>query len=302
MDAPEFLESAADNAQEALRRSSNNALAFRVLGTYYRLVQNYDSALSFITKSVTLLPQDPECYRELTFLSLAAKKFDDAVLYASNAVHYDPRNELSYFALGLAQHMKQNYAEAESAYQQAQPQGESNQLLIADYVQNVWLAQGNYDRVVRYCQQVLNTSPENYQCYYWIGRAYQLSLQIKVAQEWLEKGLAAARQTIDDEPNDAIAYAYAGLIHSRLGQFSEGEAALNKAVQLDNNSVEIMFRFADLYAIQQKKQQAIAALEKALRRQYNFAELLNPDLAPIASDPEFLSLTTKKIEGKWPTK
>jgi class 3 adenylate cyclase/Flp pilus assembly protein TadD/TolB-like protein len=302
MDAQEFLNSAAENAKKAIKNSPNNALAYRVLGTYYRFIQNYDSALSSITKSVVLLPQDPECYRELAFLSLAARKFDDAAYYASDALRYDPRNTESYFTLGLVQHMRQNYSDAEKSYQQAQPQGESNLILIADYVQNVWISEGNYDRVVRYCQQILLTSPENYRYYYWIGRAYQLSLQIGTAQEWLEKGLTAVRQTIDDDPNDAIAHAYAGLIHSRLGQFSEGEAALNKAIQLDSNSAEIMFRFADIYSIQQKKQKAMAALERALHRQYNFAELLNPDLSSIAADPEFLALITKKIEGKWPAK
>ena len=175
-------------------------------------------------------------------------------------------------------------------------------MLMAYYVQNVWIGEGNYDKVVRYCSQMIRISPENYRYYYWIGRAYQLSLQISTAQEWLKKGLAITEQVIDDDPSDAIAHTYAGLIYSRLGKFPEGEAAMNKAMLLDSSSVEVVFRNADLYSIQRDKQKAIAALQKAVQRQYDFAEILNPDLSFIALEPEFLSTVTQKIDGKWPVK
>jgi tetratricopeptide (TPR) repeat protein len=149
---------------------------------------------------------------------------------------------------------------------------------------------------------MIRVSPENYRYYYWTGRAYQLSLQINTAQEWLEKGLARAEQAIDDDPSDAIAHTYAGLIYSRLGKFPEGEAAMNKAMQLDSSSIEVVFRNADLYSIQRNKQKAINAFQKAVHKQYDFAEILNPDLSFIALEPEFLSIITQKIDGKWPAK
>ncbi len=302
MDDLQFLQSAMEYAQRALRCSPNNALAYRVLATCNRLSQNYYSALSSINQSIELNPQSPECYRELAFLSLIARRFEEAESYASSALLYDPKNVESHFTLGLVQQMKQDYFEAENSYQQAQQPGGNNSILMAYYVQNVWIGQGNYDKVVRYCEQMIHISPENYRYYYWMGRAYQLSLQISVAQEWLLKGLAKTEQVIDYDPNDAIAHTYAGLIYSRLGKFPEGEAAMNKAMRLDSNSVEVVFRNADLYSIQRNKQKAIAALEKAVQRQYDFAEILNPDLSFIALEPEFLSAITRKIEGKWPAK
>ncbi len=302
MEDPQFLQSAMEYAQRALRCSPNNALAYQVLATGNRLSQNYYSALSSINLSLELHSQSPECYRELALLSLIARRFDEADSYASSALLYDPKNVESHFTLGLVQQMRQDYFGAENSYQQAQQPGDNNSILMAYYVQNVWIGQGNYDKVVRYCEQMIRTSPENYRYYYWIGRAYQLSLQISIAQEWLRKGLTKTAQVIDDDPNDAIAHTYAGLIYSRLGKFPEGEAAMNKAMRLDSNSVEVVFRNADLYSIQRNKQRAIAALEKAIRRQYDFAEIMNPDLSFIALEPEFLSATAQKIEGKWPEK
>jgi class 3 adenylate cyclase/TolB-like protein/Flp pilus assembly protein TadD len=302
MDDPKFIESAVEYAQRALRCSPNNALAYQVLAISNRLSQNYYSALSSINQSLELRPQNPECYRELALLSLIARKFDEATLYASRALIYDPKNVESNFTLGLVQQIRQDYFGAENSYQQAQLPGDNNAVLMAYYVQNVWIGEGNYDKVVHYCDQMIRTSPENYRYYYWLGRAYQLSLQISVAQEWLRKGLTKTEQVIDDDPKDAIAHTYAGLIYSRLGKFPEGEAAMNKAMQLDSSSVEVVFRNADLYSIQRNKKKAIAALEKAVRRHYDFAEIMNPDLSFIALEPEFISAITQNIEGKWPTR
>jgi tetratricopeptide (TPR) repeat protein len=157
---PQFLQSATDYAQRALRCSPNIALAHRVIAICGRLQQNYNAALSSITQSVALFPQDPECYRELAYLSMIAGKFDDAALYATNALLYDPINAKSYFTLALAQQMKLEYSAAEDSYKQAQFFGEDEETLKANYIQNMWLNEGNYDKVIEYFKQKLRTSPK----------------------------------------------------------------------------------------------------------------------------------------------
>ena len=299
---PQHLQSAVEYAQRALRCSPNIALAYRVLSTCARLQQNYNAALSSLAQSVTLLPQDPECYRELAFLSIVAGKFDDASMYASVALLHDPVNAKSHFTMGITQQMKQEYSAAENSYKQAQSFGEDEEGLTTNFVQSIWLNEGNYDRVIKYFQQKLLTSPKDYRYHYWIGRAYQLSLQISTAQKWLQDGLVLSQQTIEANSEDAIALSFVGLFHSRLGNFSDGETAMNKAMQIDNNSSEILFRSAELYSIQRDVQKAFSALEKALRQKYDFAELLNPDFSSIAREPEFLQAITQKIEGNWPMK
>ena len=298
----QYLQSASDYAQRALRCSPKNALAHRVLAICARLQQNYSAALSSISRSVALHPQDPECYRELAFLSMVAGKFDDASLYASDALVHDPLNAKSHFVIALAQQMQQEYSAAEYSYKQAQLFGEDGEALTTNFIQNIWLSEGNYNKVIEYFQQQLRTSPKDYRYYYWIGRAYQLSLQISTAQKWLQDGLAIAQQTIEANPEDAIALSYVGLFHSRLGNFSDGETAMNKAIQINNNSAEILFRSAELYSIQRNAQKAFSTLDKALLRKYDFAELLNPDFSFIAREPEFLPAVTRKIEGNWPMK
>jgi tetratricopeptide (TPR) repeat protein len=295
-----FLESATDYSQRALRCSPNIASAHRVLGIYNRLSQNYDKALKYITQSLTYLPNYPECYRELALLSLIAGRYEEANLYASNALKHDPKNAESQLTFALVQQIEQKYSEAENSYQQAKILGDNDSLLAANFLQCLWINEGKYNNVVQYCQQTLSTSPDDYRYYYWIGRAYQLSLKIEAAQKWLEDGLAITQRIIELDPNNALALAYTGLFYSRLGKFSDGETAMDKAVQLDSDSIEILFLRADLYSIQRNKQKALNALDKALKQKYDFAKLLNPDLSFISHEQEYLPVVTRKIEGIWP--
>jgi len=297
MEDPASIKLAFSYANKSLEYSDKNALAYRVLGSYYRIMQNCKASYSYLSKSIQLNSQDPETHREMALLHLMGRRYEDAAIYANNAILYDPRNYESYFTAGLVQHLKQNYEEADRLYEQAQALMENSTMLSAYYRQNVWIAQGNYDKVISHCQQMLQTYEDNYKYYYWIGRAYQFALKINEAQEWLQKGLTVALVSLEEDSSDAIAYTYAALAHTRLGQFADGESALKKASELDSTSVEILYRKANLYAIQRNKEKALSALSEALSKQYRFDEIINPDLSSLWNEPEFMELTTKRFEA-----
>ena len=301
-DDPNSLRSAVDYAQRALRISPTIAIAHVVLGTSFRRIQKYDAALSSFSLSLEYLPQNPECYRELALLALTAGKYDYAIKYATNALNHDPQNPKSHLTLGLVQHLRKEYLLATNSYQKASQLGEGDSILTVRYLMNAWIGDGKYQNAIRYCQKMLSTSIRDYQYYYWLGRTYQLELKISIAQQWLQEGLAIIQKSIESDPNDAMAFAYAGLFYSRLGRFAEGEAAMNQAIQLDSSSAKILFRSANLYSIQRNKQKALTALNKGLQKKYDITELLNPDLSFILSEPEFLTTITREIKGYWPKK
>lgn len=296
------LRLAMDYARQALSGSPDNALAYQVLGTGYRFTRQYEMALSSLTKCLEYLPQNPECYRELALLALIAGKYDDALKYASNAMARDPQNSDSHFTLGLVRNMKKDYWAAVKSYQQAQRLNSTDSLTLLPYLIDAWINLGQHETAIRYYQDVFSTLPKDYQYYYWIGRAYQLAVKVSPAQQWLQEGLALTQKHIDTNPNDSRAYMYAGLFQSRLGKFAEGEAALNRAMQYDSTSAEVLFRSAALYSIQRNKQKAMSSLIKGLKKRYDFSELLDVDLMFIANEPEFLPNVTEEIKGIWPTK
>lgn len=299
---PEELKSAVDYARKALGASADNVMAYQALGTGYRLMRQYDAALTSITTCLEFLPQNPECYRELALLALISGKYDDASKYALNASAHDPQNPDSYFTLGLIQHMKRDYAGAVGYYQQALALNPEDSLLAVRYQLNAWIGAGQQEKAVQYCKSVLDKSPKDYRYYYWIGRAYQLAVRVEPAQRWLEEGFALTQQRIDANRNDIRAYEYAGLFQSRLGKFAEGEKFIAGALQIDSTSAEIFFRCADLYSIQRNKKKALNSLRNGLQKMYEFHELVDPDLLLIAGEPEFQATISTNINGTWPPK
>jgi class 3 adenylate cyclase/Tfp pilus assembly protein PilF/TolB-like protein len=296
-----YLRQAVEHAQQTFRINSNNSSAHRVLAENYALTQNYSESLSSYTQSLILQPQNPDCYRGLSRLALIAGKYEDADSYASRALLYDPKNAESYFTLAITQHMKQEYLSAENSYQQALLLGEYDSLMTTDFIQNVWVGEDHYNKVISFCQQMLQKAPKDYRYHYWMGRSYQFLLQVKPAQEEFEVGLNLALQSIELNANDAHAFAYVGLFYSRLGKFPEGESAMKRALQIDSTSYKLLFLQANLYSIQRNKQKVLNALDIALQHQYEFSALVDPDLSFIIREPEYIPAITRKIEGSWPT-
>jgi tetratricopeptide (TPR) repeat protein len=295
------LRSAIDYAQQALRNEYSNASALRVLAEYQAYNQNYIVALSYFSQALTFHPHNADCYRGLTRLALIAGKYEDAVSYATQALSLDPKNPDSHFTNAIAQHMIQNYSLAEKSYNQALMLGEDDSTLTSNYIQKVWVGKEKYKTIVQYCRQVIQKSPEDYRYYYWLGRAYQLLLQVKPAQEQFETGLRLALRSVEMNPKDAFALAYTGLFYSRLGKFAEGESAIKRTIQIDSSDSRLLFLQANIYSIQRNKQKTLQAIDNALQHRYDLAALLDPDLSYILREPEYLSTIARSIDGSWPS-
>ena len=123
--------------------------------------------------------------------------------------------------------------------------------------------------------------------YYKTGQAYQWATQIETAQHWLKDGYALAKEILDKNPLDAQAHAYTALFLSRLGEFSDGEAEITRAIAADSTNTDVLFLTADMYSIQKNKTKSLLFLKKALASDYRFAEVLNIDFSFLSADPDF---------------
>jgi len=231
-----FLEKAREYAQSALKVQSNLAEASFILGEYYVQKQQFQKAVEYFGNSLQLQPQNPEVLRKMSLLSLMTGNSEQAQKYAQAAVDQDPKNPESYRTQGLAWQAEKKYPAAASAFKEVIHLGSQDSLTTTDYLLNVWMSSGLQELVIQYCELVVKTYPEDYRYYYWCGRAYQSAMKINNAQQWLEDGLVQVENCLDANPADALAQVYKGLFLTRLGKFSEGEAAAVKALEMDTAS------------------------------------------------------------------
>ena len=292
------LSSAYDLVQTALKLSPNDPSAYRDLAEYYFLSRRFGNVDQNIQKSLALQPEDPRSYAILSQLEIVGGNYDLALQYALRAAKVMPDNAYVQLAVGLAQQFKGSYSDAVNAFQKSISLGLPDSLITARYLVNAWSAQENYSDLIQYYQKSLQSFPQDYREYYWIARAYQMRPSINDFKEWSEKGKSILSDHLDKDPADANARAYLALFLSREGKADDGETEMNRAIGLEPNSTEILFRQANMYAIQKKIPSAIASLRAALDKDYRFSEILNPDFSLLRSDTSFTSTIARDIGTK----
>ncbi len=289
-----LLREAYDFAQKALKLNPNGAVAYADMAEIYFMTGRFDKVNSNAQNSLTLQPDNPQCYSILSRLALVEGDYDLALRNALLALKIMPDDPYLRVDLGIAQQFKGSYVEATGAFKRSITLGLSDSLVTTRYLLNAWCAQEDYSDPIQYYQKTLSQYPNDYRVYYWISRAFQMKPSINDFKEWSQKGRSLLSDYLDKNPGDANAHAYLGLFLSREGKADDGESEMNKAVALDPNSTEILFRRSNMYAIQKKIPLAVGALRAALARNFNFSEILNPDFALLRSDTSFTSAITRK--------
>jgi class 3 adenylate cyclase/TolB-like protein/Flp pilus assembly protein TadD len=284
--------------QKALRFNPREPSAYRTLAEIYFLTRRFDKVYTTIESCLALQPEDATSYGLLAQLALVEGDYELAHNEAVHAITIEPDNADLEIILGLTHHFKNDFADAIASYKRAITLGLSDSLVTARYLLNSWSAFGKHNETIQYYQNDYSADPTDYPALYWVCRAYQMMPNISAFNEWSDKSAKILQEHLEKNPLDAYAHAYFGLLLAREGKAEEGDAEMNKAIALAPNSAKVLFRQANLYAIEKKPDLAIGALRDALNRSYNFSEILNPDFTLLRNDAGFISATTRKLELK----
>ncbi len=292
-DGATALQEAFDFSQKAVRLAPQEFIGYRSLAESYFHRRQFDKVRSNVQKSLSLQPDDAVSYGIIAQLELVEGNYEQAVADASFAAKRSPDDASLQIVLGLAQQFRRNYPEAVSTFRRAIAMGLPDSLLTARYLLNALSAKELYDDIAVHYQNVLKKYPRDYQAYYGVSRAYQMKPSISEFKTWSDRGISFLRTYLDRYPDDALAHAYLGLILVRSGKSEDGETEMERATAIAPRSTTMLFRRADFYAIQKKDSLAVLSLQEALRRDFDFSEILNPDFVLLAHDPAFTSAITR---------
>lgn len=289
-----LVREALQSAQAALRLKPDLPLAYTSMGEAYRYLQRLSDAKSSLSKSLSLHPNNAEANRQLALVALTEGDLDLATGYASTALKLDPKYYETHLVLGLINHMKNQFGPALSSYERAIALGGNDSLITTRYRFGAWSGEYLHDRIDNYCIPLLQRHPDDYRLYYWIARAYQLSGRGLNSLTYLEDGIANVQKLLEQDSNNSNARAYLGFMLYLSGKTEQGVAEIEKAASSNEGSAEGMYWRARINTIQNKKAEALSWLKKAVETDFQFAQVLNPDFATLARDPEFLTTVARK--------
>lgn len=291
-----YLRDAVDRALAARALNPSLGGTYEVLGAAYRSAGRFSQAMQNLERAVELEPGNAEVYRQLSQVALVTGDLDLALKHGSKALLLDPRHPDSHEILGHVHYFKQQYNSALSSYDQAIALGNNASLITSRFKVALWGAGLSPEPVAEYGNRILREDSTNYAVKYWIGRAYMLSGFWTQAKGYLESGLEHLKTAIERNPDDAFAKGYLALYRARLGESSLGLKEIDRAIDQNQESVLLLYRKAQFFAIQkEKKAEAMEWLRKAVRQDYVLWEVMSPDFAFIAQDPEFRQAIALKI-------
>jgi class 3 adenylate cyclase/Tfp pilus assembly protein PilF/TolB-like protein len=291
-------------AVEAVKENPKSALAHLVLGESYRYGQQYDKAREEINASLAMDLTHSEGLRQLALVSLIQGNIDEGLEHAAVALRVDPLNYESHIVKGIAHLYKEQYEESEIHFAQASALHAPDSILTVNYKFRAWTGLDQDDKIIQYCQQMMDRADARTKVvlYYWIGRAYQLKGKLE-SLEPLNQGLQVADRVLSENPRDYTTLAYYALLQARRGKRPElAVRAMQQVFTVDSTSARVHYWKARVHAIQNDHAKSLNEFAKAVGVEYNFAQVLDPDMMSVWRDQDFATILARKSRSTGTTR
>jgi TolB-like protein/tetratricopeptide (TPR) repeat protein len=133
---------------------------------------------------------------------------------------------------------------------------------------------------------------ENFECRFFAAQAYEADGRSEQSRVAYGRALEAAERQLAFHPDDPRAATMRAVALCRLGRPEEGLEWARRALDLDPEDAGVRYNVACLYALEDRGDEAIAALEACIRLGFGNLEWIqrDPDLAKIRSDERFRRL------------
>jgi len=241
---------AVDSLQQALKIDSKNPVAHYHLGLAFEMQHNEAQAESELREAVGLHPELTDAQRALSTLELRHRDFTALAQTAQQIIYGAPNAPDGYLLRALSEMNRQRFSDAEQDMRKA---AEVDPGSPAPYVQmgNLHQLQKQYPEAIKFYQQALDKDPA------WTD-ALQGLMNTYLAQKQLDQAIAAARAQIAKSPGTSGVYDLLGTALFQKKDFSGAEAAFQKAVELDKNNSDALFKLAQAQVAAGSVSQALA--------------------------------------------
>jgi TolB-like protein/tetratricopeptide (TPR) repeat protein len=226
------------------------------------------------------------------FHCIYVRRLDDLVAEAveasRRAVELCPTLPETQSARGLALIVENDYAGAETCFQEAL-RFDPNHYETLYFYARACVHQGRFEEAAALYGRAAQARPEDYEALL-MGSVVLDSLGRAAEQRrWIEKGLHLARQHLEAYPDDARAMCVAAIAYSVLGDVEAGRKLIDNAVALEPDEGPVLYNAACFYARAGDKDKAIEFLERGVELGIAGRSWLenDADFKSLRSDPRF---------------
>jgi tetratricopeptide (TPR) repeat protein len=284
------------------------------LGTVYATTGQTAQAISELKRAQELAPNSDEGYRRLGNAYLAAGQKEQAIRALEKAVELNPYLWANLNSLGGAYLNTGNYEKALKYYQRITQVEPQNQIGFAN-LGSVYISMGRYEESIAPLETAMKLDPQPVvisnlgTAYFYLHRyadavkqfekavqlnpsdetmmgnladGYRAAGQMEQAKATYDKAIALAFKALRVNPRSATTMGSLALYFAKKGDVAQAMEYRQRARGLDPSSVDLILISAEVNALINKPEDALADLKKGLQQGLT--------TATVESDPEFESL------------
>ncbi|MBN1350386.1 protein kinase [candidate division KSB1 bacterium] len=266
------------------------------LGWYYHQTGRYRDAMREYKEVIRIDRHSYLTYHGMLWLYLNEfSEIDSAIQLCRRVLALNDRLAFAYDHLGWAYLALDSLTQARDAFQRAveiNPRSAIDLYRLA----HVHRLLGNYSDAVKPLKKLIEIAPDDSWALYHLGVNYQLLGNHSAANTYFMQFKSEAEKWLKSEPENGKNYFYLAFVLSRLGKEKTAYELGKKAAEVDST---LHFEFAQLCAIQQKKQQALDYLELEIKSGYhNYIWIkIHPDFQALYSEPRFQNLVASGLQS-----
>lgn len=228
------LDGASENYEAALALNKDCVLCLRGIARVSGKQGNTEKALAYLIKARAFEPDNPDILFELGRVCLERDLIDDALTALQKAVKLRPDNDSFSYVLASAYIGKKQYPEARALLVALVKRRPDDPQL--NYVMGaVSYLEANLDQAENYLRKSIALQPDQIASYDYLGRVAE-------RKNDLDRAAQIFGDLAHNHPDYAPAYEGLGSTLLKQHKYHDAQAALERAVSLDPNSVEVHYQ------------------------------------------------------------
>lgn len=289
----------ASELKQALTLDPANDGAYRGLGDVERAKKNWVEAEKHYYKAIELSPGNWDLRVALGNFYFRLSRYDEAEKAFAEAIRLAPDGFVGYRNLGGVYHMQGRFVDASAQFQKAlqiKPTAGTYSNLGTSL-----FFQGLYQQSVAAMEKAIELGANNSQIWANLGDAYRWTTG---NEEKAKEAYRTAIQMVQDElvkkPEDAELHSRLSLYLAKSGEKQRALVEAAAAEKLDR-SASVLARLVTVYEICGQRPQALETMAAAIKAGYSMDEFRrDPELLELRKDPGYhqLGLQPPKLSQK----
>src|SRR5271156_1698530 len=258
------FDKAEEEANSILQKEPKSAGGYQLLGAALIGQKKPDRALESFSKVAELLPNDASSYVNLAEVEIRLGRFKDAEEHLRKAVATDPKSLQASVDLANFYYLQKRIPEAQEALQAGIQNIPDAPQLYVDWA-NILSNAGKTTDADEVLDRLRNQMPKSHEATIAIGDYYSQRHDLDKALAEYQRGLSIDAGNLDIEKRMEEIY----LSSNRTGEASKLDNQLMKQAP---NDLIVSINHGRLLLAQEKHQEALIALQKAVEDSPNSAE------------------------------